>query len=62
VVLEHHLVDLAGDDQVRAGLVLAVLAAREGRNAWRGDLCCAPSATSKPDETGHARSEGCCSS
>lgn len=25
-----------------AGLVLAVLAVREGRNAWRGDLCCAP--------------------
>ncbi len=26
-----------------AALVLAVLAVREGRNAWRGDLCCAPS-------------------
>lgn len=25
-----------------AGLVLAVLAVREGRRAWRGDLCCAP--------------------
>jgi divalent metal cation (Fe/Co/Zn/Cd) transporter len=25
-----------------AALVLAVLAVREGRNAWRGDLCCAP--------------------
>lgn len=24
-----------------AGLMLAVLAVREGRNAWRGDLCCA---------------------
>ncbi len=24
-----------------AGLALAVLAVREGRNAWRGDLCCA---------------------
>lgn len=25
-----------------AGLVLAVLAVREGRNAWRGDACCVP--------------------
>lgn len=25
-----------------AALVLAVLAVREGRNAWRGDVCCAP--------------------
>jgi divalent metal cation (Fe/Co/Zn/Cd) transporter len=33
-----------------AGLVLAVLAVREGRNAWRGDLCCAPSAVVRPDE------------
>jgi len=27
-----------------AALVLAVLAVREGRNAWRGDVCCAPPA------------------
>ena len=27
-----------------SALVLAVLAAKEGRAAWRGDLCCAPSA------------------
>jgi divalent metal cation (Fe/Co/Zn/Cd) transporter len=45
-----------------AGLVLAALAVKEGRNAWRGDLCCAPSATSQPDETGAGCSDGCCSS
>jgi divalent metal cation (Fe/Co/Zn/Cd) transporter len=46
-----------------AGLVLAALAVREGRNAWRGDLCCAPSATPQPDEeTGAGCSDDCCSS
>ena len=45
-----------------AGLVLAALAVKEGRNAWRGDLCCAPSTMSKPDETGAGCSDGCCSS
>jgi divalent metal cation (Fe/Co/Zn/Cd) transporter len=42
-----------------AGLVLAVLAVREGRNAWRGDLCCAPA----PLEAGPAAPSGgpgCC--
>ncbi|MDT7575758.1 MAG: hypothetical protein QOH17_2091 [Pseudonocardiales bacterium] len=45
-----------------AGLVLAVLAVREGRNAWRGDLCCAPSAVVRPDEAGAGCVDGCCSS
>jgi predicted Co/Zn/Cd cation transporter (cation efflux family) len=45
-----------------AGLVLAVLAVREGRSAWRGDLCCAPSVASKPDEADAGCSDGCCSS
>ena len=45
-----------------AGLVLAALAIKEGRNARRGDLCCAPSATSPPDETGAGCADGCCSS
>ena len=40
-----------------AGLVLAVLAVREGRNAWRGDVCCAPPATRAP---GDGRADGCC--
>ncbi len=31
-----------------AGLALAVLAVREGRNAWRGDLCCAHDAAEAP--------------
>jgi divalent metal cation (Fe/Co/Zn/Cd) transporter len=44
-----------------AGLVLAALAVNEGRNAWRGDLCCTPSAMSQPDETGAGCSDGCCS-
>jgi hypothetical protein len=35
-----------------AALVLAVLAVKEGRAAWRGDLCCAP--TAKPCD------DGCC--
>jgi divalent metal cation (Fe/Co/Zn/Cd) transporter len=37
-----------------AALVLAVLAVREGRAAWHGDLCCAPTTTGKPCE------DGCC--
>ncbi|MBN9112322.1 MAG: cation transporter [Pseudonocardia sp.] len=42
-----------------AGLVLAALALREARNAWRGDLCCAPAATI---HTGCADGCGCCTS
>ena len=45
-----------------AGLVLAVLAVREGRNAWRGDLCCAPAAMPQPNEASAGCSDGCCSS
>ena len=45
-----------------AGLVLAALAVKEGRNAWRGDLCCAPSPTSQLSETDAGCSDGCCSS
>ncbi|WP_240157625.1 cation transporter [Pseudonocardia broussonetiae] len=41
-----------------AGLVLAVLAVREGRAAWRGDLCCAPPPVSGP--AAEACSDGCC--
>lgn len=44
-----------------AALVLAVLAVREGRNAWRGDVCCAPatSRSQRSDDTGCA--DDCCS-
>ncbi len=45
-----------------AGLVLAVLAVREGRNAWRGDLCCAPSSAAQPDEACGSCADSCCSS
>jgi divalent metal cation (Fe/Co/Zn/Cd) transporter len=44
-----------------AALVLAVLAVREGREAWRGDLCCAPSSVTRADEPGGGCSDGCCS-
>jgi divalent metal cation (Fe/Co/Zn/Cd) transporter len=44
-----------------AGLVLAGLAVREGRNAWRGDLCCAPLATAKSSGGDSDCSDGCCS-
>ncbi len=43
-----------------AGLVLAVLAAREGRNAWRGDLCCAPPRASEGGEPASGCGDGCC--
>ena len=42
-----------------AALVLAALAVKEGRAAWRGDLCCAPSAGAGETEAGC--SDGCCS-
>jgi divalent metal cation (Fe/Co/Zn/Cd) transporter len=43
-----------------AALVLAVLAVREGREAWRGHLCCVLSAAPRPGEPGGC-SDGCCS-
>ena len=42
-----------------AALVLAALAVKEGRAAWRGDLCCAPSF--RAPETDDGCSDGCCS-
>lgn len=42
-----------------AGLVLAVLAVREGRAAWRGELCCAPSATSPTEGEAGCGPSGC---
>jgi divalent metal cation (Fe/Co/Zn/Cd) transporter len=44
-----------------AALVLAVLAVREGRAAWRGHLCCAPPATARAGEPAGGCSDGCCS-
>ena len=48
-----------------AGLVIAAVAVREGRDAWRGDACCAPS-LSAPDATAGDTAvagvcaDGCC--
>ncbi len=40
-----------------AGLVVAAIAVREGRDAWRGDACCAPTPLS---ETVNACGDDCC--
>ncbi len=39
-----------------AGLVIAVVAAREGIEAWRGEGCCAPG---RPGADGHEAVDGC---
>jgi hypothetical protein len=48
-----------------AGLVIAAVAAKEGREAWRGEGCCGPLGTMHNDEhacgCGDAGcSDGCC--
>jgi len=48
-----------------AGLVIAAVAIKEGREAWRGEGCCAPSAHGEPVATTAAEpgcSDGCCGS
>ena len=42
-----------------AALLLAALAVKEGRAAWRGDLCCAPSSSARG--TDGVCADGCCS-
>ena len=42
-----------------AALVVAVLAIKEGRAAWRGDLCCAP--VPAAGEAAPTCADGCCS-
>ncbi|MDG4664380.1 cation transporter [Mycobacterium sp. 236(2023)] len=42
-----------------AALVIAVIAVREGIQAWRGDLCCAPTTTVAPS-SGRGDSCDCC--
>lgn len=43
------------------GLVIAVVAAREGLQAWRGDACCAPPSSAPADLTSAAGpGAGCC--
>ena len=41
-----------------AGLVVAVIAVREGRDAWRGDSCCVPSPLT--DDAAEACVDDCC--
>lgn len=45
-----------------AGLVIAAVAVKEGREAWRGEGCCAPSpnAGQSDDPAGDACADGCC--
>lgn len=46
-----------------AGLVIAVVAAAEGRATWRGEGCCAPTAprpTAAPADGGGCPTDGCC--
>lgn len=38
-----------------AALVIAAIAVKEGRDAWRGDACCAPSAAAMTATTGPAQ-------
>jgi hypothetical protein len=45
-----------------AALVIAAVAVKEGREAWRGDTCCAPAAALRPasgDPTGGC-TDDCC--
>ncbi len=44
-----------------AALVLAALAVREGRNAWRGELCCAGPGSEQAATTVDGCEDGCCS-
>ncbi|MBE1489530.1 divalent metal cation (Fe/Co/Zn/Cd) transporter [Plantactinospora soyae] len=45
-----------------AALVIAAVAVKEGREAWRGDACCSPTAALRPASVGTAGcSDGCCS-
>jgi len=41
-----------------AALIIAIVAAKEGREAWRGDGCCAP-LTVSPAVPGEADTCGC---
>jgi divalent metal cation (Fe/Co/Zn/Cd) transporter len=48
-----------------AGLVIAAVAVKEGREAWRGEGCCAPTAATRGHspvaETAATCGDGCCS-
>ena len=42
-----------------AALVIAVVAVKEGREAWRGDACCTPGAALRTEQTGSTPAGGC---
>jgi divalent metal cation (Fe/Co/Zn/Cd) transporter len=42
-----------------AALVIAVVAVKEGREAWRGDACCTPAAALRTPESAGGSSDGC---
>jgi divalent metal cation (Fe/Co/Zn/Cd) transporter len=42
-----------------AALIIAAVAVKEGREAWRGDTCCAPTLTTTPDAASSAAGDGC---
>jgi divalent metal cation (Fe/Co/Zn/Cd) transporter len=43
-----------------AALVIAAVAIKEGRDAWRGDTCCAPPAGVAASGTNDGCTDGCC--
>lgn len=43
-----------------AALVIAAVAVKEGRDAWRGDTCCPPLTTVSRSDAGTACTDGCC--
>ena len=43
-----------------AALAIALVAAREGIEAWRGHTCCAPTAALRGDQSGAGCADGCC--
>ncbi|MEU1810759.1 cation transporter [Micromonospora sp. WMMD1076] len=43
-----------------AALVIAAVAVKEGRDAWRGDACCAPATTQTATPTVDGCADGCC--
>jgi divalent metal cation (Fe/Co/Zn/Cd) transporter len=43
-----------------AALVIAAVAVKEGRDAWRGDICCAPPASASAPDTNDGCTDSCC--
>jgi Co/Zn/Cd efflux system component len=43
-----------------AALVIAAVAVKEGRDAWRGDICCAPRSGATTSDANDGCADGCC--